>query len=264
MSSTSFPALADSPSALSEREDSAQSPSARLSRSPERSSPSTGRKSPALQMSESSQGQMFQALMSSAEDSLVRTSQVPVGRPGFPGYAADCGENLRVWFAKFDHATSSWRTAQLCLIEGWETYSETWPRSGTVASGLAFRLQHLERPTAEIGSGLLPTPTTKANQLAPSMMKHKGCRLLAEIMLPTPNAGSDHWGGSWRELGGSGNPLRGTPLGTAKIHPWEWEWMMGFPKDWTACAHSETRSFRKSRKSSGEQSYKPKGDSRDD
>ena len=49
------------------------------------------------------------------------------------------------------------------------------------------------------------TPTAKANQLSPSMMKHKGCR----NMLDTIN-------GQNRQL----NPLY-------------WEWLMGYPSGWT-------------------------------
>jgi hypothetical protein len=90
----------------------------------------------------------------------------------------------------------------------------------------------------------------ECDQLAPSMMKHAGCRRMALLTL---NAGSNKSRFTWQELGGSGNPYRGTEFGRTKIHPWEWEWMMGFPKDWTALAGLETPSRRKSRKSSGEQ-----------
>jgi hypothetical protein len=42
----------------------------------------------------------------------------------------------------------------------------------------------------------------------------------------------------------------------------EWvEWLMGFPAGWSALELSEMPSSRRSRKSSGEQSYKQKGDS---
>jgi hypothetical protein len=58
-------------------------------------------------------------------------------------------------------------------------------------------------------------------------------------MFPTPNAGGSHWGGTLQELGGSGNPYRGTPEASRKIEPAEWEAMMGFAIGWTDCAGSE-------------------------
>ncbi len=191
---------------------------------------------------------------SSAEDSRARTSRALETRLAFPVNDQGFGQSSPASFASYDHDTQSWRTSQHCLIEGQAKFAETWPRSGTTRNGIAYRLPCWERPTTAIGSGWLPTPTTKANQLAPSMMKHADCRRLREIMLPTPNAGSDHWGGSWRECGGNGNALRGTPLGNLKIHPWEWEWLMGFPQDWTALGPLEMPSIRRSRKSSGGQS----------
>jgi hypothetical protein len=69
-----------------------------------------------------------------------------------------------------------------------------------------------------------PTPTTKANQGAPSMMSRGvACRNLREAT-----------------AGGALNPT------------WV-EWLMGFPLGWTVCDASGTRSSRRSSKSSGEQ-----------
>ena len=175
-----------------------------------------------------------------AEASLAKTSRAPAARLACPVNGVASGQSLPASLSSFDPLTSSWKTSQLCLIAGQQTFAQTWPRSGTIVNGIAYRLPRWARPTTAIGSGLLPTPTTVANQLSPSMMKHAGCRRLAEIMLPTPNAGSDHWGGTWRECGGNGNALRGTPLGSLKILPSDWEWMMGYPIGWTALEPSET------------------------
>ena len=90
------------------------------------------------------------------------------------------GESL----ASYDPASSSWRTSQACLISGWEPFSETWPRSGMMLSGTAYRLAPSAPLTGEIASGSLPTPTAKANMMAPSMQKwaaHKN-------LWPTPAA----------------------------------------------------------------------------
>ena len=177
--------------------------------------------------------------MSFAEGSPARTSALQERAQDWPASGRGYGAITPDLLARYDPASSSWRTSQHSLLGGLETFSETWPRSGMMRNGTAFRLQPLAPLTGEIGSGLLATPTTKGNQLALSMMKHPSCRRMAALR--TPNAGSPKWRFSWQELGGSSNPYRGTEFGALKIHPWEWEWMMGFPKDWTACEPSATR-----------------------
>ena len=69
---------------------------------------------------------------------------------------------------------------------------------------------------------------------------------------PTPNAVTNHNRGSLQEYGGKGNAFRGTEMGSLRLNPSFVEWLMGFPIGWTALEPSETPSFRKSRKSSGE------------
>lgn len=54
----------------------------------------------------------------------------------------DSGTNSRASFANFDLDSSSWKTSQRCLLEGWTPYSEPWPRSGMTRNGRAY-----ERPT---------------------------------------------------------------------------------------------------------------------
>lgn len=71
----------------------------------------------------------------------------------------DYGSNMPEPFAIYDRDTCWWRTSQTCLLTGWESYSESFPRSGMMHSGACFRLVSLERPISEIGCSLLPTPT---------------------------------------------------------------------------------------------------------
>ena len=95
-----------------------------------------------------------------------------------------------------------------------------WPRSGTMQSGKVFQRVPLVRLTKEIGSGLLPTLTTKDAGRGPSICQSR--RGMA--MLPS------HLGGP--------------------ISPQYAEQMMGFPKDWTKLELNdlETPSSPKSRK----------------
>lgn len=140
-----------------------------------------------------------------------------------------CGQRRGTLFGLFDRQTSSWKTSQGCLEGMQQPLPLTWPKWATWDQVACYQLPDKEPTISARGSGFVVTPTRTANQLAPSMMKHPGCRR----MYPTPNAGGSHWGGTWQELGGAGNWLRDTTEASAKIHPEEWEWMMGWPIGWT-------------------------------
>jgi len=56
----------------------------------------------------------------------------------------------------------------------WTKYSLTWKTKATPQGRLIFQLARLAPRTSAKGSGLLHTPTAKGNQMAPSMLKHKG------------------------------------------------------------------------------------------
>jgi hypothetical protein len=107
--------------------------------------------------------------MSSAVASPARTCPTPALGQGSKGRARVFGQSTPVSLASFDRDTWSWRTSQLSLLGGSEPFSQTWPRSGMTRSGTAFQLQPLAPLTAVTGSGLLHTPTAKANQASPSM-----------------------------------------------------------------------------------------------
>ncbi len=201
----------------------------------------------------------------------------------------DCGENMLDLLARYDPDTLSWKTSQRCFFEDYQTFSETWPRSGTMRNGIAYRLPTLAHLTVEIESGFWPTPTamdkidpktpkaivkemneqrpgrtylanlrdqvvwgrtfsevktklfatptTKANQLAPSMMKHPGCR----AMLPTPTA-RDYKGArkpETMEKTGRNRETNSLPDAVefqdqpGRLNPTWVEWLMGFPLGWT-------------------------------
>ena len=71
------------------------------------------------------------------------------------------GPNLRGSYASYDQSTALWRTYQGCLFEGWETFSETWPSSGTMRNGAVYPLPPWVLPISESGSSLWPTPDTQ-------------------------------------------------------------------------------------------------------
>jgi hypothetical protein len=158
---------------------------------------------------------MLNPLTSSVEDSPAKIS-------ASPGRAQDSTERARVFgastpvsLASFDRDTCSWRTSQLSLLEEWDEFSGTWPRSGMTRSGTAFQLAPLAPLTGGTGSGLWPTPSVCGNY------NHKGASVTSGDGLATV-------------VGGSLNPA------------WV-EWLMGYPLGWTDLGGSATRSSRKSR-----------------
>ena len=93
-----------------------------------------------------------------AEGSRARTSQTLASALALRVSEAVSGPNTRASLASYDPASSSWRTSQRCLVEGWTVFSETWPRSGMMRSGTAYQLAPLAPLTSGTGSGSWPTP----------------------------------------------------------------------------------------------------------
>lgn len=163
------------------------------------------------------------ALMSFAAGSHAKTSASQVKEQDLPGNDLDCGMNSTVSSRKFSRITRSLKTSQPFDLEDWTRYSGAYLRSGMTRNGIVFPLQPLARLTAATASGLplIATPTTKGNQLAPSMMKHSGCRLLSKVIGQTESG---------------------------LVPPRIFEWMMGYPARWTELEPSEMPSSHKSQK----------------
>ena len=226
-------------------------------------------------------------LMSFAAASPVRTSALPVKAPASTASAAVYGLNTPELLARFDPATSSWRTSQFCLDGALAAFSETWPRSGMTRSGAAYALAISERRISEIASGLLPTPLSSDATGGPRKADWKrgpapGLKQRVRMgLLPTPSAtsyGTNQGGGMGRvgpvrpslETMARRNLLptpgfndyrsgRGYSHGDKSqtpqlrhmigglLNPQFVEQMLGFPIGWTALRHSATRSSRRSR-----------------
>lgn len=79
---------------------------------------------------------------------------------------------------------------------------------------------------------MMATPTTKANQLCPSMAKHPGCRELARRvkMWPTPTA-SERSGINPKTGSGAGlsRAVKADQEPGMTLHPSFVSWMMGWP-----------------------------------
>lgn len=180
------------------------------------------------------------ASMSSAVDSLARTSAVLDDVPESTESEAVFGLNTQESFAILDRDTSSWRTSQRCLFGGWREFSETWPRSGSMQSGTCYRRAPSVPHIHESACFSLPTPTKSDAGVGEIISE---CRPDAITGKPRKvNRNGKTWSAG---LGRLFVIATGLPL-----HPNLSEWMIGFPKDWTALGHVETPSVPQSPSSS--------------
>jgi hypothetical protein len=181
-------------------------------------------------------------LMSSAAASPARTSQRRGREPGLPASGRAYGQRCAELLARYDPATQSWRTSQLCLDGALAEFSETWPRSGMTRNGTAYQLPPLVHLTAATASGLWPTPhgfSKDGKSNGPS--GNELGRAVNQAMWPTPVSrdkrtikGAQHpsgWtGAKW--LCETVGEVEGTTTGS--LNPTWVEWLMGFPEGWTA------------------------------
>ena len=166
-------------------------------------------------------------LILSAADFHAKTSVAPESEQALLASVAASGMNTPVLLANFDPDTFLWKTFQRSLDEGYQTFSERWPRSGTIRNGIAFRLPTLAHRTDATESLLWPTPDASVANDGEGL----GTWLARRERVKA------------RKINGNGF---GTPLAIAvKLRPgpediadgnlnppWV-EWLMGFPLGWT-------------------------------
>lgn len=98
-------------------------------------------------------------LMSYQAAFRVRTSARPAEAPASTVSAAGSGGKWHASFARWDPATSLWRTPQCSLFEGWDVFSAIWPRWGMMRAGECSEPAMPVRRTVENGCGFWPAPT---------------------------------------------------------------------------------------------------------
>jgi len=194
--------------------------------------------------------------------------------------ARDYGASTPELLARYDPATSSWRTSQHCLVEGLTVFSETWPRSGLMRNGTAYQLPPLVRLTDETGSGLWRTPNSQMIEAKSTVVKLSGRTpqdpqvgladqvMAVERMWPTPQARDWKDGNNPKQHGRHSDSLpvkaamyptptanrrdglqsHGVNVITGSLNPTWVEWLMGFPLGWTVLEASAMPSSRRSQK----------------
>lgn len=185
-------------------------------------------------------------LTSSAVDSPAKTSATPDLVKESTAPAPDCFLNLPESFANWSRESLCWKTSQRCLIEGWATFSELWPRSGLMRSGRCFRRRPLVPRTYARGCSLWPT--ARKNDFQP-ICWHRA-RLFAIGKYKRAGGGMcnlNDWSGLWairnthpHLLTKDGHEHHKT-TGSLPVLSVEFaEQCMGFPVGWTELDALET------------------------
>ena len=154
----------------------------------------------------------------------------------------ECGKKWRGSFAKYDQNMSMWKTPQCSFIEDSVWFLDSWPRWGLMRHGECWEHQTLELNITEREFGLLPdgvnffhTPTTGADGGSNS---RKALKKRKEAIWPTPTTPSG--GGNAGGSGAHKNAIKNGTYIPSSINPNLYEWLMGWPTDWTDLKPLET------------------------
>ena len=200
--------------------------------------------------------------ISSLPDSLVNpglrleNSRKQMMKDGF-------GKILNGSFARFDLNTSSWKMFQVSLTGELVTFSDRWPREGSMLNGVVSKRPKLGQTIKEIGhlfspivpkeDVLFPTISVMDSSQDGTMIRKVARESLAKggwrgislplcvNLYPTPLVTDS------KNNGGPGSQKRHSPQLNAivggKLNPQWVEWLMGWPIGWTDLERAETELF---------------------
>lgn len=115
--------------------------------------------------------------------SPARTSALLAMERAWKASALGFSLRSRASFAIFDLLSSSWRTCQPSLFEGWIKSPESWPRAGMTVGGTCYELATWERTTRESAGGSWPTPTAR-DWKGPGLSRSRKALANSRRMLP--------------------------------------------------------------------------------
>lgn len=156
-------------------------------------------------------------LTSYLADFPAKTSALPAEAQELMAVAAGCGPTWHGSFVKYDRASSTWKTAQCSLLEDSDEFSATWPKWGSMRSGVCWE-RTMPRLTMSVKEyGFWPTPTardarTLSGSQPPKRAPTSGMPLAWTIALTLPP--------------------EDRPNG--RLNPMWVEWLMGWPMGWTS------------------------------
>jgi len=168
------------------------------------------------------------------EASPVKTSGRLVKAQGSQVPALVCGPKWRGSLVRLDLATSSWKTHLCSSAEVSTLFSGTWPRWGTMQSGVCSERETQAPLTSETVSGLWLTPTRTDSK--PSGIKEATMMLRAlsgEVIPETYRRLRSQVAALALQVGEGFGPLNPTWV----------EWLMGWPLGWTDLQPLATAKF---------------------
>jgi len=154
----------------------------------------------------------------SPEDFLVKTFQSPINQNTEPkeseGKGRAYGNSMGAYWGKLDLLSSSLKTAQDCLFPDLNTFYATFPPAGIMLNGNVFMRRNGAIRTVEKGFMEWPTPSASDGK----------------IILKVVESYKKYYQNGHQDKLLYQCHLNG--MGAIQtIHAYEW--MMGFPKDWT-------------------------------
>ena len=179
----------------------------------------------------------------------ARTSVSQDQEQGSQAHDLDSGKKWPELLARWDQASSSWRTRQRLLLGDLELFSGTWPRWGMMRNGECWERTMPGHHTSGTGFGLWPTPAAIDYRGANSQQHVATNGTGRKHMDQLPNA-VIHGGTGTRQTWstpcaqdyrrrGPNSKQQGLPESVhlenkaGQLNP-DWvEWLMGWPIGWT-------------------------------
>jgi hypothetical protein len=216
-------------------------------------------------------GMMFKPLTDAHGEAVLMSYLAASPAPTFPALEREqaltekpvpCGDTWQGSLAKFDPASSSWRTHQYLLFEDLTECLETFPRWGMMRDGELWEQSTPVLRTDETESGLWPTPRSCAAMAATITPESAWAEnrfpnletMVGRQMWPTPTVDDAHnvtrASGQFQSLTRRVNGGEQTQQ-AGQLNPAWVEWLMGWPLGWTDCAALATDKFQRWLRSHG-------------
>ena len=146
--------------------------------------------------------------------------------------------------ARYDPKSACWKMCRGFLAmmtdDCLDQFSETWPRSGMTASGIASRLGTLAPRISGTGCGLWPTPSARDWKDTPGMATTGTNPDGSERKRDDQLARRVYQANCWNGL-----QSHGVNVVSGQLNPTWVEWLMGYPSEWTDLNASATPLFPK-------------------